>query len=69
MKVLVNGSALEIKDGSTVREAIEAIGVSDSRGVAVAVDEEIVQSRRWDDVILSEGQRLEVLRAVQGGAG
>jgi sulfur carrier protein len=35
--------------------------------VAVALDGEVVPRRSWDDVPLREGQRVEVVQAVQGG--
>jgi sulfur carrier protein len=38
-----------------------------ARGVAVAVDREVVPRSRWDDTHLADGQRVEVLEAVQGG--
>ena len=46
-----------------------AVRVGDDRGVdvAVAVDGEVVPRSRWADHALAEGQRVEVLQAVQGG--
>jgi sulfur carrier protein len=40
---------------------------SEGRGVAVALDGEVVPRRLWDEVALREGQRVEVVQAVQGG--
>ena len=40
---------------------------SEGRGVAVAVDGEVVPRGEWDEFELREGQRVEVLQAVQGG--
>ncbi|MFN8074410.1 MAG: sulfur carrier protein ThiS [Kineosporiaceae bacterium] len=37
------------------------------RGVAVAVDSEVVPRHRWDDVLVGAGQQVEVLTAIQGG--
>jgi sulfur carrier protein len=68
MKVLLNGEHLDLDDGATVREAVTATGApSGGRGVAVALDGEVVPRRSWDEVPLREGQRIEVVRAVQGG--
>ncbi|HEU4981012.1 MAG TPA: sulfur carrier protein ThiS, partial [Solirubrobacterales bacterium] len=54
---------------ATVATAIEASGAfSDRRGVAVAVDGEVVPRSEWDRTALAEGQRIEVLAAIQGGA-
>jgi len=68
MKVLVNGEATELTDGATVRAAVEALELPASgRGVAVAVDAEVVPRGEWDAHELQEGARVEILRAIQGG--
>ena len=38
-----------------------------ARGVAVAVDAEVVPRGEWDTTTLDDGARVEVLRAIQGG--
>jgi sulfur carrier protein len=68
MNVVLNGEARELRDGATVDDAVEASGAqSDGRGVAVAVDGEVVPRGQWSATELSDGQRVEVLQAVQGG--
>jgi sulfur carrier protein len=68
MNVVLNGQRRDLDDGATVREAVSASGApGEGRGVAVALDGEVVPRRRWDDVALREGQRVEVVQAVQGG--
>ena len=68
MRIVLNGERLELDDGATVRAAVTATGApSEGRGVAVALDGEVVPRRDWDEVALREGQRVEVVQAVQGG--
>lgn len=68
MRVVLNGEGRDLDEGATVRAAVTATGApSEGRGVAVALDGEVVPRRRWDDVPLREGQRVEVVQAVQGG--
>jgi sulfur carrier protein len=67
--VVLNGEARELPDGATVAEAVLAVGVSgDGRGVAVALDGEVVPRGEWARTRVREGQHVEVLHAVQGGA-
>ena len=67
--VVLNGQPHELPDGATVAEAVLAVGVSgDGRGVAVALDGEVVPRGEWARTHVSEGQHVEVLHAVQGGA-
>jgi sulfur carrier protein len=66
MKVIVNGEPTELAPGATVDSVLAALEVPD-RGVAVAVDAEVVPRGEWREHELSEGARVEVLRAIQGG--
>ena len=69
MRVLLNGEPRDLEDGATVAVAVGASGAPESRrGVAVAVEGEVVPRGEWDGKPLREGQRVEVLQAVQGGA-
>ena len=68
MRVVLNGSEAELADGATVLTAIEALDLpAAGRGVAVAVDAEVVPRGQWDTRKLDDGARVEVLRAIQGG--
>jgi sulfur carrier protein len=68
MKVVLNGEQRDLDEGATVREAVSATGAPrEGKGVAVALDGEVVPRRSWDDMPLREGQRVEVVQAVQGG--
>ena len=69
MRVVLNGEDHELRDHAHVRDAVVAAGVADEgRGVAVALDGEVVPRGEWATTQLREGQELEVLHAVQGGA-
>jgi sulfur carrier protein len=68
MRVLLNGAERELPDRATVTSAVEATGAEPSgAGLAVAVDGDVVPRGEWEERSLAEGQRVEVLRAVQGG--
>jgi sulfur carrier protein len=66
--VRINGEARELPAGATLEAAVREAGVPPGgRGVAVAVDGEVVPRGDWTGTALQEGQRVEVLHAVQGG--
>jgi sulfur carrier protein len=69
MRVVVNGEPRELPAALSVAELVEgeAPGLGDGRGVAVAVDAEVVPRSAWEKTRLEEGQRVEVLAAMQGG--
>jgi sulfur carrier protein len=69
LRVLVNGEARELRDALTIAELVaeEAPGLEGGRGVAVAVDAEVVPRGEWPAHELHDGARVEVLHAIQGG--
>jgi sulfur carrier protein len=66
MTIVVNGAERDVQAGSTVAEVVLSL-TSEERGVAVAVDGEVVPRGDWRTTMLVDGQHVEVLRAVQGG--
>jgi thiazole synthase len=70
MKVMLNGEYCELPEGATLADAVRASGAQDEgRGVAVALDGEVVPRAEWESTRLAEGGSVEVLAAIQGGAG
>ncbi|HXE43569.1 MAG TPA: sulfur carrier protein ThiS [Conexibacter sp.] len=68
MNVQLNGEWRDVADGATVADAVALLGVPlDARGVAVAVDREVVRRGAWAQTTLTSGARVEVLTAIQGG--
>lgn len=75
MLVTVNGRPREVPAGATVVSVLELLEATPgvlaagpgARGVAVAVDGEVVPRRRWASLTLREGDGVEVLAAIAGG--
>jgi sulfur carrier protein len=66
--VVLNGDEAMLDDGATVAAAVASLDLPASgRGVAVAVDAEVVPRGEWARTELHEGARVEILRAIQGG--
>lgn len=69
MIVRLNGEERELSDGATVLSALALLDVTaDARGIAVAVDREVVPRGSWEATPLSEGANVEVVMAIQGGS-
>lgn len=67
MNVVVNGEALECRDAETVGSLIDRLRPTGRKGVAVALDGEVLRRADWDDTQLRAGSRVELVGAVQGG--
>jgi sulfur carrier protein len=66
--MIVNGERSEIPAGETVASVLGRLGLeADARGVAVAVDGEVLPRACWETFGLPEDARLEILTAMQGG--
>jgi sulfur carrier protein len=66
--VHVNGEPVQLSEGATVAAVLERLEVQrPRRGLAVAIDAEVVPRSEWDIRTLAEGERVEVLTAIQGG--
>ncbi|MEY2532180.1 MAG: sulfur carrier protein [bacterium] len=65
--IYVNGEPRE-GAGATIAELLADLGVEvRARGVAVAVDGEVVPRGEWNERRINEGERVEALSAMQGG--
>jgi thiazole synthase len=69
MRIELNGEAHELPAGATLADAVRESGAeAEARGVAVALDGEVVPRGAWGETSLSDGHSVEVLAAIQGGA-
>ena len=68
MTIEVNGRPADIAAGTTIADLLATLDVpAEGRGVAVAVEAEVVPRGEWPRRSLSDGDRVEVVTAVQGG--
>jgi sulfur carrier protein len=66
--MIVNGQISGLRPGETLATVLDGLGLSlDARGVAVAVDGEVVPRTAWQTFVLEADARVEVLTAMQGG--
>ncbi|MEV4495235.1 sulfur carrier protein ThiS [Micromonospora arborensis] len=66
MELTVNGAGRSAPDGASVADLVRDV-VPQQRGVAVAVNGEVVPRAGWATTALRDGDRVEVLTAAQGG--
>jgi sulfur carrier protein len=66
--IYLNGNPQDDGTGQTVEMVLGLLGLSaEARGVAVAVDGEVVPRTGWGTFAIPDGARVEVLTAMQGG--
>lgn len=65
--VIANGKPREVPDGSTIADLLQRVGWK-PEWVVVEHNGDPVERRAFADRSLAEGDRLEIVRAVAGGA-
>ena len=65
-RLTLNGEPTMVAAGATVGSLVDAT-VANRRGVAVAVNDEVLPRSKWDHTRLRESDRVEILTAAQGG--
>ncbi|MFR9795538.1 sulfur carrier protein ThiS [Streptomyces sp. MS06] len=66
MNISVNGAPREVAEGTALDSVVRSLTGAPS-GVAAALNETVVPRAQWPSARLAEGDRVEVLTAVQGG--
>ena len=67
MKLVINGEERAVPDVASLGALIESLGMKPDR-VAVELNREIVQRGKWSDTHLHDGDKLEIVHFVGGGA-
>ena len=70
MKLSVNGEPREYEADSVealFRIEAEETGLAGPQGVAIALNGRVLRRRDWGETKLREGDRVEIVRAMQGG--
>jgi len=67
--LILNGDATTLPEGATVADALRAEGLdpNDARGMAVAVNAEVIRKEAWTTTALDAGDDVEIVTASQGG--
>jgi sulfur carrier protein len=66
MIVVVNGEKKELREGITVSELLDELGIKD-KTMATAIDMQVVKKEDWDKRVIKDGEKVEFLHFVGGG--
>lgn len=67
MQVFVNGELRQLRDGLTVAQLVDELGMSDRR-IAVEVNLEIVPRSLHTQRVMQDGDKVEIVQAIGGGS-
>jgi sulfur carrier protein len=67
IEIVINGEKRSVPEHSTVCSLLEALGVANRQGTAVAINMEVVPRAAHPMTVLQSGDRVEIVQAVGGG--
>jgi sulfur carrier protein len=66
VQITVNGKPRQLGASTSLAELVRAVSDRD-KGIAVALNNEVVPRGSWGETAISDGDRIDVVTAVQGG--
>ena len=67
VRIKLNGEEKELAEATTLRGLVEELALAPER-LAVELNHEVVRRADWPSVVLSEGDRVEIVHFVGGGS-
>ena len=66
LRIQVNGEAREIADPLTLSELVSELSLAPER-VAIELNKQVVRRTQWQETMLADGDRIEIVHFVGGG--
>ena len=66
MKITINNKQTEYPEGTTLRNVADSCQLPE-KGVAVAVNNEMIPRSGWESHVVSDGDEIVILKAFCGG--
>ena len=68
MRILINGEQRDFPQSSMkLSELIEQLSLAPQR-IAIEVNHQIARKQQWEDTLISDGDRIEIVHFVGGGS-
>lgn len=67
MTVFVNNTPLNLTTVATLQQVLEQQHLHEQRGIAVAINNNVIPKAEWQRQALNDNDKITVIRATQGG--
>jgi sulfur carrier protein len=68
MIVYLNNEQFDLSEAKSISEIIaKDLNMNHPKGVAIAVNQEVIPKTNWDNFMIKENDRLTIIKATQGG--
>lgn len=68
MDIRVNGEVKTVEHGLSLYQLLLALQIDPVQpGIAVAMNQELISKKQWQETVVRAGSEVEIVHAVQGG--
>ncbi|MFN8282210.1 MAG: sulfur carrier protein ThiS [Chitinophagales bacterium] len=67
MQITINNHAYTFDEDTTLENAIDSLQLEETKGIALALNEEIIPRNKWNETILFDEDKIIIIGAVAGG--
>ncbi len=67
MEITVNQQSYSVSEACSVQQMLDTVLLQPAKGIAVAVNQEIIAKSHWSNHFLKSGDNLTIIKATQGG--
>lgn len=67
MNIYINDELLQIDENDTLQQVIDNVQIKRKKGIAVAVDNQVIPRNQWTHYYLKENAKVVIITATQGG--
>lgn len=67
MRITINNQIYQFDENTTLENAIHSLQMEETKGIALALNEEIIPRSQWKETVLINEDKIIVIGAVAGG--
>jgi sulfur carrier protein len=67
MQININNQPYQFNENTSLENAIKTLDLEDTKGIALALNEEIIPRSKWNETILYNEDKIILIGAVAGG--
>jgi sulfur carrier protein len=67
MDIVVNNKPEKLTDGDKLYELLVQLNMAEKRGIAVAVNSNVISRSEWEKCALNQNDKITIIRPTQGG--
>ena len=67
MDIYINSKLQQLPGDSRITDALSALGIASQKGIAIAVNNNVVPRTGWDTYTLQPEDKVTLIKATQGG--